>query len=215
VVGRRAELLFEQRRDEEAKDVLATLAARGDEGALAACEILQRRERYAESLPRLRELAKRQPGAVPVLFRLGAALERTGERDEAVRTFRSVLEQQPDFAPALNYLGYMWIEKGENLEQATAFVRRALARDPESGAYVDSLGWAYFQAGDRARAKELLERAARLLPDDATVLEHLGDSYRATGDLTRARATYERALALDGEHPEELRRKLAATGEKP
>ena len=46
---------------------------------------------------------------------------------------------------------------------------------PGSGAIIDSLGWAYFHAGDLARADIYLEQAGRLEPGDPEVLEHIGD----------------------------------------
>ena len=97
---------------------------------------------------------------------------------------------------ALNYLGYMWAEKGENLDEALAMVQRALELEPDSAAYIDSLGWIYFRQGDYRQALEQLDRAARLLPRDGTVQEHLGDVQRALGNVGEARTAYERALAL-------------------
>lgn len=124
-------------------------------------------------------------------------------------TFRSLIEAEPDFAPALNYLGYMWAERGENLEAALDLVRRAVALDPDNGAYVDSLGWAYFQLGRLVEARSHLERASRLIPDDATILEHLGDAQVAAGDRAAGRESYRRAAALGGDNLRAVQKKLA------
>ena len=113
-----------------------------------------------------------------------------------------------DFAPALNYLGYMWAEQGENLDEALIMVQRAVSLEPNNGAYLDSLGWAYFRIGRYDSAREHLERAADLVGDDAVVFEHLGDLYLASGDPGQAEIAYRKALELGGENRSEVQRKL-------
>ena len=175
---------------------------------LLAAQTFQRLELYSESIPVLRRADAMSTGSTDVLFLLGAAYERVGRHAAAEREFRRLLAARPDFAPALNYLGYMWAERGVNLPEALELVRKAVDLDPDNGAYVDSLGWAYYQLGRYEDARGHLERAATLVNDDSIVLEHLGDLYRAVGELELARLNYQRALDLAGENVEEVRRKL-------
>jgi len=70
------------------------------------------------------------------------AYERTKQWDKAEADFKRVLEIEPDNADALNYLGYTWVDRGENLTEAFEMIRRALELEPGSGAITDSLGWA-------------------------------------------------------------------------
>ena len=142
------------------------------------------------------------------MFWLGASYERTGRGPEAETVLQGLLNIDPDFAPALNYLGYMWAEQGENLDQALLLVQQAVALEPDNGAYVDSLGWAHFQLGEYDQAREYLERAARIVGNDPVVLEHLGDLYQALGQLEDARRSYNRSLALEAENASEVQRKL-------
>ena len=44
--------------------------------------------------------------------------------------------------------------------EAERLVRRALELRPDTGAFLDSLGWIHFQRGDYPLAVEVLERAA-------------------------------------------------------
>src|SRR5260221_1413064 len=46
-------------------------------------------------------------------FQLGAAYERKGELELAETNFEKCLQLAPDFAEAMNYLGYMWAEHGK------------------------------------------------------------------------------------------------------
>jgi Flp pilus assembly protein TadD len=207
--AKRAEILFGIDRSDEARLALAPLAHSGDvDSLLLAADVLQRSERYGEAVPVLDQALTLEPNSLQILFRLGASLEREGRRSEAETRFRTLLSIQPDFAPALNYLGYMWAEKGENLTEALDLVRRAVALEPENGAYIDSLGWAYFQLGHLQEARRNLERAAELIPDDAVICEHLGDVYVAVGDIESAQEVYQRALSLSTENGEKVLDKL-------
>lgn len=209
---RRAEILLRAGREAEGRKSLEDLAASGDNSALlAAAQSFQRVDRYADSIPILQRLVARQPDSTVGHYLLGAALERTGKRNEAVAELRRVLQIDPDFHAALNYLGYTLAEAKENLDEALSLVQRAVALEPDNGAYVDSLGWTYYQLGRNEQARGYLERAARLEPADATLQEHLGDVYVALGQNDRAREAYQRALELgnDNTAAAKLRQKLA------
>lgn len=218
VESRRAEVMIRAGQAREGEERLAALAGSGDTTSiLAAAQSWQRLDRYDASIPVLQRLVSRQPESAVAHFLLGAGYERTGKRREAVAAFRRVLEIDPDFHAALNYLGYTYAEAGENLDEALRLVRRAVALDPDNGSYVDSLGWTYHQLGRHEQAREALERAARLEPADATLQEHLGDVYVALGQNDRAREAYRRALELgdddtdnsdDADDLETVRRKL-------
>ncbi len=209
LVAKRAEVLLRLGRDAEAARALAALTSKNDPTLLLqAARVYQRLTRYPEAIPLLTRLLDLDGSSVEGRYFLGVALERTGQREEAVSAFRHLISLTPDFAPALNYLGYMWTERGENLEEALRFVERAVALDPNNGAYLDSLGWAFFRLGRFESARGHLERAALLLPEDATVFEHLGDLYVALGSPELARGVYQRALELGSDNPESVRGKL-------
>jgi len=207
LAAKRAEVLLDLNRDEEAAKELAKLPP-GTEGKDQAAEVYQRAGRHAEAIPLLVDLLAGEPDSVELRFRLAAAYERSGKRAEAATAFQELLRRAPDNSMALNYLGYMWAEKGENLPEALRMIRRALELEPGNGAYVDSLGWVYFRMGDFRQAVEHLEKAARLLPSDGTVQEHLGDALRALGRIPEARTAYERALQLGDGDTAQVRRKL-------
>jgi tetratricopeptide (TPR) repeat protein len=208
IVAKRAEILSRAGREAESASLLAGLAAGDDNSALAAIQAWQRLEKYTESIPVLERIAAAHPDQVPVGFLLGAAYERSGQRDKGVAELRRVLKIQPDFHAALNYLGYTFADAGIHLDEALKLIRRAVALDPDNGAYVDSLGWTYFRLGRPELARDSLERASRLEPEDAALQEHLGDVYVALGQTERARQAYRKALDLGGDDPEKVRHKL-------
>ena len=187
--------------------------ARGEvEEVRLAVNTANRQKLYDRAEAWAREGLARFPEDGELTFLLAAALERQGKVAEAVATFRGLLAKEPENASALNYLGYMFADRGENLQEAKELIEKAVALDPLSGAYLDSLGWVYFKLGDLDRAEKFLTQAVGLEPFDATVHEHLGDLHRARGELAKARQAYERALQLkpDEEGQEaRIREKLA------
>ncbi|MCL4178216.1 MAG: tetratricopeptide repeat protein [Verrucomicrobia bacterium] len=142
-------------------------------------------------------------------FQFGAASERRGDFTQAELHFRKCLTQKPDFAEALNYLGYMWAERGENLEEAHRFIERAVDLEPENAAYLDSLAWVLFKLGRASEALEWMRKAIELVEEpDPTLYDHLGDIQAALGALEAAREAWERSLELKPD--ETVRRKLEA-----
>ena len=77
--------------------------------------------------------------------------EKQQKFEDAVRQFRHVITLDPKHAEAYNYVGYMYAERGQNLDEAVTLIGKALALEPDNGYFIDSLGWAYYQQGRYAR----------------------------------------------------------------
>jgi tetratricopeptide (TPR) repeat protein len=134
-------------------------------------------------------------------FDLAGCREKLGDMKGAEEAVRDVLHREPENATALNFLGYLWADHAQNLEEAVDLITRALAHEPDNGAYVDSLGWAYYRLGRLAEARVQLERAAHLTGGDPVVLEHLGDVYKDLTLKSLAREQYRLSLAADPANP--------------
>jgi tetratricopeptide (TPR) repeat protein len=127
-------------------------------------------------------------------FMLGSIYERQKEYDLAEEQFKKVLAVDPFNASAANYLGYMLADRGVRLEESVKYIQKALELEPNNGAYLDSLGWAYYKMNRCDLAEPHLEKAARLMSDDPTIHEHLGHLYLRMGKETLAEQEWERAL---------------------
>ena len=136
---------------------------------------------------------------VSILFQLGAVLERSHRYDDAERAFRSVLERDPEHAAALNYLGYMLADRGDRLEESVGLLERAIKIDPHNGAYLDSLGWAYFKLGRLHLAETHLRQASEQMVWNSVIQDHLGDLLCRLGHYAQAIDAWETALAGDRE----------------
>lgn len=140
-------------------------------------------------------------------FWYAAAHERVEQIDRAEELFYRCLELDPENAEAHNYMAYMWAEKGIYLDRAETYVLIALEAHPDSGAFIDTLGWIYYQQGRYEEAYDELRRAADIIPDDPTILDHLGDVYFKLDCVEKARVKWQRAHELDPDN-EELTRKI-------
>jgi len=188
------------------------MLAGSEDEVLAALGTLERAKRYPDVVELSRAALERLGEAQGVHFALAASLERSGQWDEAAAQFRALLAKHPDDAASLNYLGYMYADRGVKLEEAREMLLKAVSLDPTSGAYIDSLGWVYFKLGDYDLAEKHLTEAVRLTPTDATVNEHMGDLFRALNEPAKAGDWYRKALECESDEegqPDRLRQKLA------
>ena len=156
-------------------------------------------DQFDEAQRILEAADERVPGNESILFQLGAVSERQQQYADAERRFRQVLAGDPQHAGALNYLGYMLADRGVRLEESVALLRRAIAIDPHNGAFLDSLGWAYFKLNQFALAEPHLQQASDQLRSNSVVQDHLGDLMYELRRYREAIAAWERALAGDGE----------------
>jgi tetratricopeptide (TPR) repeat protein len=132
-------------------------------------------------------------------FNYGATAEQAGLVDKAATLLKRSIELDPSkAAQAYNYLGFMWVDRNMNLDEAGLMIKKALDIEPENGAYLDSLGWFYYKKGDFARAlTELLHAADLINPPDPVVYEHIGDTYKSLGNTAQALAYWQKGLTLD------------------
>jgi len=143
-------------------------------------------------------------------FRFGAALERRGDYAEAEKYFRQCLELSPNFAEAMNYLGYMWAERGTNLDEAKKLIEKAVALEPDNAAYLDSLGWVLFKQRQPQEALDWLQKAVQQADQpDPTLYDHLGDIYAELKAFDKAREAWRRSVQL--EPNDQVKKKLETT----
>jgi tetratricopeptide (TPR) repeat protein len=187
--------------DKALKDVRAML--KGDASSddrdvyIRLAEMNTRLRRFsdaAQALDKAEQLSTKTEDKEYVWFLRGANFEREKRYTEAEEQFKKVLVSDPDHASALNYLGYMLADQNMKLEEALGYIKRAVDLDPTNGAYLDSLGWAYFRLGKYELAEDNLLKASQKINTDPTVHDHLGDLYQKTGRLKLAATNWERAI---------------------
>jgi tetratricopeptide (TPR) repeat protein len=155
---------------------------------------LKRWSSAEEALSKAESLSTKPDDKEYIYFLRGSTYEREKKYDEAEAEFKRVLAANPQSAVTLNYLGYMNADRGVQLEESVNYIKQAVSLEPTNGAYLDSLGWAYFKLGKYDLAEETLTKASLRMGSDPTVQDHLGDLYQKTGRLKLAAAHWERAV---------------------
>ncbi len=181
------------------KDVQAMLKGAPEDRAvyITLAQMNTRLKRYPEAeqaLDKAEQLSTKQDDKEYIWFLRGSSFERQKRYTDAEQQFKKVIASDPQHAMALNYLGYMLADQNTKLDEAFGYIKRALDIDPTNGAYLDSIGWAYFRLGKYELAEESLVKASQKINTDPTVHDHLGDLYQKTGRLKLAATHWERAL---------------------
>jgi tetratricopeptide (TPR) repeat protein len=156
---------------------------------------LKRFPEAEEALNKAELLSTKAEDKEYVYFLRGSTFEREKKYDQAEAEFKKILVSNPQNAATLNYLGFMNADRGVELEESLNYIKQAVSLEPSNGAYLDSLGWAYFKLGKYDQAEDALTKAALHMESDPTVQDHLGDLYQKTGRLKLAAAHWDRAVA--------------------
>ena len=98
-------------------------------------------------------------------------------------------------------------ELGTDLEYAVDIIKIALKKEPENGAYLDSLGWTYFKMGKNELARIELEKAVKFESESWEIQDHLGDVYLKIGMKNNAIDAWRKATILNPEN-EKIRQKI-------
>lgn len=200
-----ARLLARQEKYDEAAAVLQNLIKKKSESHLPYLDLgdtymLAKRypqaiEAYTQALDKISGTQRR--GGWMIYYSRGTAYERNNQWDKAEDDFLHALLLNPDQPLTLNYLGYSWLERGKNVEQAKEMLERALLKASQSGSIADSLGWAYYLTKEYDKAVTILEIAVALDAGSGVINDHLGDAYWRSGRKREARFQWRKALDLN------------------
>jgi len=107
------------------------------------------------------------------------------------------LKINPKFPPAANNLAYLYVEKGESLDESLSLAQSAKEQLPDDPHISDTLGWVYYKKNIYSRAITYLQEARERVPNNASIHYHLGMAYSKGGDKAMANKELKQALELD------------------
>ena len=113
-------------------------------------------------------------------FHQALSLAQRGNPQGAMDLVMRLLEQHPDFAPALKLKGMLLEEAGRNSEAAAAY-EEALKLAPNDGDLLLKVGIARLTAGEKEEAIRLLQHCVRILPGDGDAQYYLAQAYHLNG----------------------------------
>ncbi len=141
-------------------------------------------------------------------YQLATELDALGRRDEGLQIALKLLEKDSQDPIALNFVGYVWVDRGMNLDKAYSMIKEAMEMKPDDPYILDSMAWALYKMGKPAEALVYIEKALKILKDDATVNEHMGDILKSLGRSDKALDYYLRSSLLNRSMNSDLKDKI-------
>jgi len=160
---------------------------------LAEGEILRDVGHFDEAMAVYDHALNETPENTELLYARAMVAEKLGRIDQLERDLLSVLEREPDHVDALNSLGYTLADRTDRLDEAYAYVKRAIELRPDSFYIMDSMGWVLYRQGKLDEALSYLRKAMQASPD-SEVAAHLGEVLWVKGDKDAARDIWRKAL---------------------
>jgi len=163
---------------------------------------------YDNALKLLEELLKITDNKSKIVLLIAEIHLKRNEFEKGIALVKELLEKSPDNPDALNFIGYSYVERGINLEEAENMIQKALTLKPDDPYIMDSLAWLYYTKKDYQKALEIQKKVVLKVKDDATILEHMGDILFALGEKKEAKDYYKKALENEAENINLLKKKI-------
>ncbi len=128
----------------------------------------------------------------------GICYERLKKWKDSEKNLQKSISLSPKKYSVINYLAYSWLERRENIDEATKMLEEAVELSKwELGYIIDSLGWAYFLKEDYSKAEQILKIAYEKTPYESEVYDHYGDALWKQKKYLQARYVWKNALNLE------------------
>ena len=158
------------------------------------------------ALALLDSAAKEYPDSPELRFARVFQLEGADKVNDSVAELRKLVADRPGDPAATNALGYILVDRTRQHREGLKLIEDALAQTPDSGAVLDSMGWALHRLGRNDEALKYLEHAKRRI-NDPEVDVHLGEVLLALDRKTDAREVWSKASERYPDN-DELKRRL-------
>jgi len=132
---------------------------------------------------------------IDLLMMQSNALDQLGHSREAIQVLREAQRLDGSFPMLQNNLGYLLLENGGDLGEASQLIAAAMQKDPKNGSTMDSWGWVLYKQGRLQEAEEALRKAVTLTPFSPEIRQHLGEVLLKLERPEEALEQWERALA--------------------
>jgi len=203
LASRRADLLTQQGRKEEARQVLAQIKTTNAEQAtrkiLVQSMWLRDNKQLDEAHTMVKQALIAQPQNTDLMSEMALVNEKLKRFDEMESLLRDLIKLKPEDPQAFNALGYSLADRNIRLVEARQLITQALQLAPEDAYIQDSLGWVAFRQGQYAEALKILQAAYKTRPD-AEIAAHLGEVLWVMGQRQEAGAIWREGLLLKADN---------------
>jgi tetratricopeptide (TPR) repeat protein len=128
-------------------------------------------------------------------FDQALALHREGNLSDAERAYRKILQQRPNHADALHFLGVISVQT-QRAEQGIELIKKSISFTPKNSPVHNSLGNALRSLNRHEEALASYDRAIELRRDYAAAYFNRGNALRDLKRLEEALKSYDTAFAL-------------------
>jgi superkiller protein 3 len=128
-------------------------------------------------------------------FEVAVGHAQSGDLAEAEKVLREALLFAPRYAPALQILGTVLLNRGKS-QAALEVFRQALAANPLNPETYFNMGAAYLRTGKLGEAANMTEKALVIQDEDARYYTQLGEILSGMNRQDESRKAFDRAAAL-------------------
>lgn len=203
LASRRADLLTQQGRQDEARQVLAQIktnnAEQATRKALVQSMWLRENKLADQAYNLLKQAMAEQPQNTDLMSEMAMVSEKLKRFDEMESVLRELMKRKPEDPHAFNALGYSLADRNVRLDEARQLITQALKLAPEDAYIQDSLGWVAYRQGQHAEALKILQAAFKARPD-AEIAAHLGEVLWIMGQRQEAGTVWREGLLLKADN---------------
>lgn len=147
----------------------------------------------------MRQRLRKYPHDFTAHFNLGAALQSTGNLEEAIKHYQEALRARPGDVTSLNSLGTA-LQSAGRIEEAIGYYRQVIKISPDHVDALYNLGNSLLALGKPAEAIVHLRQVIQIQPRDANAHNSLGSAFAMQGDLAQAIIHFSHALRINPAH---------------
>lgn len=124
---------------------------------------------------------------------------RSGNLDDAFKSFDEALIRKSDDLTVLNNYAYYLAEQNVKLKEAEEMAKTVISREKDNTTFLDTYAWVLYKRGKAREAARIMEQIVNSgEDDDAEWYEHYGFILKKLGKCREAVDKWEKAITLDG-----------------
>lgn len=167
---------------------------------------------FREKLEKLEKAAKTPLEECVVKYFMAICLKDTGNKGGAMKLYREILVENPDYYPAMSNLSVIYTEF-ENYPKAIEYAEMALRYNSDNPYAYNNLAGACFRVYDLNKAEQYANRAVELKKNLRQSWALLAIIYAIEGDALKSKTCFDKAVG-GGQDPDALRRSIKENKEK-
>jgi tetratricopeptide (TPR) repeat protein len=151
---------------------------------------------HKKAIKDFQEALKTKKETPRIYYFLAVANYETKNNKKAMYYLESARKSEKNMPEINNLLAYLYSLEKIHLNKALELIQQAIIYSPDNTAYLDTLGWIYFQKSEYKKAMEVFEKVIALLERLNSLEEmdeiyyHIGMTYEKTGKKEEAERYY-------------------------